>query len=183
VGHQVNFFVMPADLPDLEAAIRSTGDVCFLVGKSSTAQPAELDTIAPEQVTEPPRLEYFIVQRRELPAVSTRFIKTQNYWLIDNNESPVIEFSPGLFSGSKLTRGRAYLATDLRFRPELPSPDFVRWGDRVLTRLKKKLTRHPELAPPWLYFGASALQWIHNSGATMTGGAISFTISGNDRPV
>ena len=73
---------------------------------------------------------------------------------------------------------RAYFATDLRFRPGLPSPDFVRWGDRVLARIKKKLTRDPESAPPWLYFGASALEWIQSSGAIMTGGAIAFTISG-----
>jgi hypothetical protein len=169
---------MPADLPDLEAAIRSAGDVCFLANESPTCEPIELDTIAPEATTEPPRLRtYYIVQRQDLPAVSTRFIKTQDYWLIEDTESPVIEFSPGLFSGTKLTRGRAYFASDLRFRPELPSPDFVRWGDRVLARIKKKLTRHPELAPTWLYFGASALQWIQNNGATMTGGAFSFTVS------
>lgn len=184
MGHQVNFFVTPADLPDLEAAIRSTADVCFLADKSPAGQPVELDTIAPGQATELPSFKCFIVQRKDLAAVSTRFISTQGYWLIDDTRSPVIEFIPGLFSGQKLTRGRAYFASDLRFRPELPSPDLVRWGDRVLARIRKKLTRHPGLAPPppWLYFGASALQWIHDSGATMTGGAISFTISGNGRP-
>jgi hypothetical protein len=51
----------------------------------------------------------------------------------------------------------------------------------VLSRIRKKLNRLPEFEPPWLYFGASALQWIHDSGATMTGGAISFEIPGDDR--
>jgi len=46
----------------------------------------------------------------------------------------------------------------------------------VLGRIKKKLTRHPEFAPPWMYFGAAALEWIKNSGATMTGGATSLAI-------
>ncbi len=81
-----------------------------------------------------------------------------------------------MFSGTRLTRGRAYFACDLRFRPQLPSSEFVRWGDRVLGRIKKKLTRHPEFAPPWMYFGAAALEWIKNSGATMTGGATSLAI-------
>jgi hypothetical protein len=166
VGHQVNFFVMPADLPDIEAAIRGTGDVCFLGDRSLTAHPVELDTIAPE----PGRLTCFIVQRQELAAVSTRFIATQGYWLIEDIRSPVIQFSPGLFTGSQLTRGRAYFASDLRFRPKLPSPGFVRWGDGVLARIKTKLTHHPEFATR-LYFGASAMQWIQDSGATMTGGA------------
>jgi hypothetical protein len=30
MGHQVNFFVMPTDLPDLETAIRAGDDICFL---------------------------------------------------------------------------------------------------------------------------------------------------------
>ena len=178
VGHQVDFFVMPADLPDLEAAIRGTGDVCFLGGRSLTARPVELDTIAPGPATGPQRLTCFIVQREEFPAVSTRFISAQGHWLIDDTASPVIEFSPGRFTGSELTRGRAYFASDLRFRPELPSPDFTRWGDKVLARIKKKLTRRPEFAPQWLYFGASALQWIQDSGAVITGGATSFTTHG-----
>jgi hypothetical protein len=177
VGHQVNFFVMDADLSDLETAMRTVGDVCFLADKSPTCEPVELDTIAFGPATESPRLRTcFVVRRKDVAAVSTRFIKTQGYWLIEGTESPVIEFMPGVFSGTKLTRGRACFASDLRFRPELPSPEFVRWGDRVLGRIKKTLTRHPEFAPPWMYFGAAVLEWIENSGATMTGGAISLAV-------
>jgi len=175
VGHQVNFLVMQAELPDLEDAIRATGDVCFLGEESPTAQPVELGTLIAEPVTGPPRFKYLIVRRPELPAVSTRFVATQAYWLIEATRSPVIEFTPCRFTGSTLGRGRAYFASDLRFRPEPPDPDFVRWGDRVLTRIKKKLTRRPEFAP-WLYFGASALQWIQDTGATMNASAASFTI-------
>jgi hypothetical protein len=116
------------------------------------------------------------VQRKDVAAVSTWFVKAQGYWLIEGTESPVIEFSPGVFSGARLTRGRAYFASDLRFRPELPSPEFVRWGDKVLSRIKKKLTRHPEFAPPWIYFGAAVLEWMENSGAIMTAGAISLAV-------
>jgi hypothetical protein len=175
VGHQVNFFVMPAELSDLEAAIRTTGDVCFLGEESPTAQPVELGALVPASVTVPPRFKYLILRRQELLGVSTRFVAAQGYWLIEATRSPVIEFSPCRFTGSTLTRGRAYFSSDLRFRPEPPDPDFVRWGDRVLTRIKKKLTRRQEFAP-WLYFGASALQWVQDSGATMTGGATSFMI-------
>jgi hypothetical protein len=81
-----------------------------------------------------------------------------------------------VFSGARLTRGRAYFASDLRFRPELPSPEFVRWGDRVLGRIKRKLTRHPEFGPPCMYFGAAVLEWIENSGATVNGGATSLAV-------
>ena len=176
VGHQVNFFVMPADLPGLEAAIRATGDVCFLADKSPTAQPVEVDTIVPGSATEPPRLRCFMLRRQDLPAVSARFITTQDCWLIEDTASPVIELSLGLFTGSKLTRGRAYFASDLRIRPQPPSPGFARWGDSTLAQIKRKLTRPPDFAPSWLYFGAGAVQWIQDSGATMAGDATSFTI-------
>ena len=166
----------PGELACLEAAVRATGDVCFLRDRSPTAQPVETSTLVPEAVTGAPCFKYLIVRRHELATVSTRFIKTQGYWHIEETRSPVIEFTPCLFTGSGLTRGRAYFASDLRFRPELPSPDFVRWGDRVLNRIRKRLTRWPEFAAPWLYFGAEALQWIQDSGASSDGGATSFKI-------
>jgi hypothetical protein len=122
VGHQVSFFVMPADLPDLETAIRATGDVCCIADKSPTCEPVELDTIAFGTPAEPRLRTCFIVQRKDIASVSTRFIKIQGYWLIEGTESPVIEFSPGVFSGTRMTRGRAYFASDLRLRPELQVP-------------------------------------------------------------
>ena len=177
MGHQVNFFVMLADLPDLATAIRTTGDVCFLADASQTCEPLELDTVAFGVGTPPTRMRTcFIVQRKDVAAVSTRLVNAHGYWLIQGAESPVIEFSPGVFSGTSLTRGRAYFASDLRLRPELPSSEFIGWGDKVLSRIKRKLTRHPEFAPPWVYFGAAALQSMQNSGATMTPSAIALAI-------
>lgn len=178
MGHQVNFFVMPADLADLATTIRTAGDVCFLADASPTREPVELDTAVFGAGTGPSHLRTcFIVQRKDFAAVSTRFLKTQGYWRIEATESPVIEFSPSVFSGTRLTRGRAYFPSDLRFRPALPSPEFVRWGDKVLRLIKKRLTRHPEFAPPSIYFGAAALQWMQDSGATMTPGAVTLAIA------
>jgi len=177
VGHQVNFFVMPADLPDLEVAIRAAGDVCFLAEQSPTREPVELDAIA-GSATEPLQLRScFIAQRQDLSAVSMRLINAQDCWLIEGSHSPVIELSLGIFTGTRLNRGRAYFASDLRFRPKLPSPDFVRWGDRVLARIKRKLIRYPDYPAPYLYCGASTLEWIQDSGAIMSGGGIAFAIS------
>ena len=71
MGHQVNFFVMPADLPDLETAMRATGDVCFIADKSPTCELVELDTIAFGPPTEPRLRTCFIVQRKDIASVST----------------------------------------------------------------------------------------------------------------
>lgn len=93
---------------------------------------------------------------------------------------------PGFFDGNVLKRGRAYFASDLRFRPELASPDFMRWADRVLTRIKKLLTREPEIAPSWIYLSASALQWIRDQDTSADGGGRRFArkaASGNPATV
>lgn len=83
MGHQVNFFVMPADLPDLETAIRTAGEICFLAEKSPTGEPVELASIASGPAAEPGGLRTcFIVQRKDVVAVSTRFVKPQGCWLI-----------------------------------------------------------------------------------------------------
>jgi hypothetical protein len=177
MGHQVNFFILPADLPAIEAAIRTTGEVCFLKDRTPTARPAKLETLAVESQDMSQRqisTAVYIVRRGDLDTVKTRFVSAQDYWLIASTESPVIEFSPGFFDGNRLGRGRAYFASDLRFRPELPSPDFVNWGDRVHARIKKMLTRVPEIAPPWIYLSANALQWIREHSASSSGGALAF---------
>jgi hypothetical protein len=49
----------------------------------------------------------------------------------------------------------------------------------VLGRIKRKLTRHPELAPPWMDLGAAAVAWMEYSGATVTSGATSLAIAGS----
>jgi hypothetical protein len=45
-GHQVSFFLLPADLPAIETAIRSAGEARFLEDRAPTARPAVLDTLA-----------------------------------------------------------------------------------------------------------------------------------------
>jgi hypothetical protein len=76
-----------------------------------------------------------------------------------------------------LRRGRAYFASDLRFRPELPSPDFVKWGGRALARIKKVLTRAAELAPG-AYVSASALQWVREQDAAASDSGLEFRAAG-----
>jgi len=166
MSHQVNFLALPADLPAIEAAIRATGDVCFLEDRTPTAKPAQLGTLAFAQGEMGRRpLDAYIVRRADLSAVKTKLVTSQGYWVMDSLCSPVIEFSRCFFDSTVLRPGRAYFATDLRFRPELPSPDFVKWGDRVLARIKKTLRRAPGIADR-IYVSTGALQWIEEHHAS-----------------
>jgi hypothetical protein len=161
MGHQVNFLALPTDLPTMEAAIRATGDVCFLEDRTPTAKPAELDTpllcarrdgaASPGRVCRPAcrseRSHDDVRPRSGLLGDRVRF-------LAGHRVQPVF-----LRRHRAATRPGAYFATDLRFRPELPSPDFVIWGDRVLGRIKKTLRRAPGI-PNWIYVSSDALRWI-----------------------
>ena len=165
MGHQVNFLMLPTDLPMIKAAIRNTGEVRFLADRTPTAEPIEIATLAfdaGEMGRRP--LGAYIARSSELGEVKTKFVETQGYWLIDSLSSPVIEFSPCYFDGNVLRRGRTYFATDSKFRAELPGEDFVTWGDRVLGRIKSALLRVPEISAE-AYLSADARQWIEQNHA------------------
>jgi hypothetical protein len=175
MGHQVNFFMLPSDLSIAERAIQSAGDVAFLEDRSKTAEPKELHTITFEPGDTGKRsLRAYIVRDSDRGLVKTRFIEQQGYWVIDSLDSPVIEFDRCYFDGVVLRRGRAYFASDLRFRPRLPSTDFVKWGDRILLRLKKQLIRAPSISS-YVYASAGALEWIGQRG--VTGNELSYHLS------
>jgi hypothetical protein len=78
MGHQVNFFVLPDDLPVIETAIRSAGDVCLLEDRTPARRPAVLDTLAfsPGEMCRR-QLRAYIARESELPAVQTRFVAAQ----------------------------------------------------------------------------------------------------------
>jgi hypothetical protein len=46
MGHQADFFVLPDDLPVIETAIRSAGDVYFLEDRTPTDRPVVTKIIA-----------------------------------------------------------------------------------------------------------------------------------------
>jgi hypothetical protein len=160
LGHQVNFFILPSDLPSVEDAIRAVGEVVFLEDRTPTAEPMQLQTLSFDKGDMGKRqLRAYIVRDSDRGLVKTRFIEQQGYWVIDSLGSPVVELDRCYFDGTLLRRGRAYFASDLRFRPQMPGPDLVKWGDRVLARVRKLLIRSPSIAK-YIYASEDALRWI-----------------------
>jgi hypothetical protein len=172
VGHQVNFFILPADLPAIEEAIQAAGPICLLRDRTPGPEPDRLDNLLPRSRSSPGQL--YIARAEDLGSVTTRYVSAQGYWLIESSRSPVIEFSTGIFDGTSLSRGRAYFASDLRFRDQLPSSEWVRWADRVLGRIKRQLGRDPELAPDGIYLSAAARRWAREHEAVLTKGGVAF---------
>jgi hypothetical protein len=179
MGHQVNFFVLPEDLPVIETAILATGDVCFLEDRTPAPVPVHLATVAfsPGEMGRR-QLTAYIARRQDLEAVKMRYVRQQDYWVIDDAGSPVVEFSRCSFDGIRLSRGRAYFASDLRFRPQLPDPDFVKWGDRVMARIRKLLIRVPESG---CYFSPAALQWVRQDGVAGSRDGLAFRLAEPNR--
>jgi len=153
-------------LPSIEEAIRAAGPICLLGDHTPGPEPDHLETLTVG--SRPGKI--YIARVQDLGAVRTRYVSTRGYWLIEGSQSPVIEFSTGTFDGTSLSRGRAYFASELRFREQLPSPEWIKWGDRVLSRIKKQLHREPELAPDWMYLSPAARQWIHDHNAVLNEG-------------
>ena len=163
----------------IEEAIRRTDDVVFLEDRTSTSTPSQLSSLsfAPGQMGHR-QLRAYIARVQDLPAIKTRFVPEQDYWLIDSSDSPVVEFSRCFFDGRVLRAGRAYFPSDLRFRPHLPEADFVKWADRVLNSIRKSLIRAPSIAR-YVYASRSALDWIDSNRAT--GNALEYRLTGSRR--
>jgi hypothetical protein len=174
MGHQVNFFILPGDLPAIEAAVLATGDVCFLEDRTLAPAPMHI-TFSPGETGRRP-LTAYIARRQDLEAVKMRYVTQQDCWVIDDAGSPVMEFFTGFFDGIVLRRGRAYFASDLRFRPQLPDPGFVKWGDLVLARIKKLLIRVPEISS-FCYFSPAALAWIRQDGIAADKAGLEFRLA------
>ena len=161
MGHQVNFFMLPADLPGVEAAVRATADVCILQDRTPAPEPAEVATLAvePGDVGRRP-LTAYIVRRRELGAVTTRFIAEQGHWVIDSSIRLVYRIHPVLLrrhwcSGAA---GRISLPTSGSAQ-NFPVPILSYGPTRCSPASRNSSAGTPGIAP-YIYASAGALRWI-----------------------
>jgi hypothetical protein len=158
MGHQVNFFLLPDDLPIVERAIRSAGAVMFLPGVVArpALQPLETVTMSVSDMGKV-GLRVYVTEVHFGPWVRFRHIPQQGHFLVDHG-SPVIEFDRSYFDGHVLRRGRLYFYTGI----DHPS-GFSEWADKVLRSVRRTLTRDTTTGPH--YYGPHAKRWIERSHA------------------
>ena len=164
MGHQVNFYLDPADTIALEEAIRTLGPLLVLHSRSPGPEPRVLECVSIEESGQP-WLFLHLVRPEDLQSVVTRHVPAQGYWTIDVLRSPVIELNRCFFDGKILRRGRLYYVDGFYNASDEwqeKSDSFKRWAKTVLAKVKKGLKKH-EMD----YIGTGAETWLASSGGRL----------------
>ena len=166
MGHQVNFYATPADIGELESAIRDLEPMAVLHDRSPTMEPRRLSSLRFSEESQP-LLFYYLVRIADLPGVLTQHVPAQGYWTIDLLRSPVVEFSSCYFDRRILRRGRVYYV-DGFFGPNetwIETPESFRlWAKSVIKATRKTLKRHGTD-----YIGKDALTWLERENGRLEG--------------
>src|SRR6185312_3714179 len=92
VGHQVNFYLDPADTRRVEAALRGLGPLQILHSRSTSPRPRLVDSLDLEELGQH-WLYFHLVRPEDLDAVVMNHVPAQSYWAVDVTKSPVVEFN------------------------------------------------------------------------------------------
>lgn len=167
MGRQINFYLHPDDLIDFEQILKSYGDIVILPyyhydNKVRTIQ----DTIPDDAKKEGNRV--YIVRQPDFKDIRLEHIEKFGYWLINDNQLPVLHYDRCIFENGKIIRGRLY------FQPQYvkemqwvnKSEAFVNWADNIIRLARRKLKKYKIDNGGWFYseyVGKNTKTWLDNS--------------------
>jgi hypothetical protein len=107
MGRQINFYLMKEDIIEIDEYITKSGMIIL---------PNFTQTESFEPIKSLIDNKYFPGKYLSLPSltqqIKKRYVDTQNYFVIDVLQSPVIEISPGYQEENLKRRGRIYYTKD-----------------------------------------------------------------------
>jgi hypothetical protein len=143
MGRQINFFLHPDDQNDFNDFLNSFDDICFLSYYHKTGNPTIIDdTLIRDHLKEGSRVH--LIRKQDLNEIRFLFIEKFNYWLIDNNASPVLDFDRCITWESDLRSGRLF------FQPKFvenmqwieKKTDFIKWSDFIISKTRKYFKKY-----------------------------------------
>lgn len=162
MGHQINFYLSPKDVLELEKRLLSVEKTLILHSRSRGPYPRIVDST--DLVEDGHQQNFFnLVRIADLDSVVTKEIKNQGYWSIDELRSPVIEFTRSNFDGALIRRGRLYYIDvyyDDSGKLVGKTLGFDVWAKKVLSKARRSLEYDKELLA---YIGAEANEMRKNS--------------------
>ena len=145
MGHQINFFLGPKDLSELEMRLRAVGELVILHSRSPKPEPRIVDSV--DFAENGKRWSLYLVRQADLTNVVLKNVAAQGYWLVDGLFSPVVELDRCHYNGEVLKRGRLYYV-DGFYQGDAwieKSPAFKDWAKRLFTAARKTLKHNKEL--------------------------------------
>lgn len=174
-SHQVNFFCLPEELPTLEAYFRGRGMV-FIHEPLRSSETIISETLAPRNDENWFR-KIMLAKYAFVDKISTRYIDKQQYFLVDEPNSCVIEYSVGGFNPLRknvLHRSRLYATLFVENsegdRIEKDA-DFSKWVKTTMRDFKKNFLKKSDEVS-FIYITRLAEIWKKDSRAQFSGGAM-----------
>jgi hypothetical protein len=166
MGRQIQLYLAPADVDQLEDRLKQGGQVVFVARNSPQPHPQSLPTCKKAEAGGV-RTSCYLVRREDLDSVVLKHISPEVGWLIDDLRSPVVQFDGGFFDGASLRGGRLFYDTGYFAETgewvEKPAA-FLKWADSVLKLARKVARRDQALGA---YVGSHAADWLARTGGQL----------------
>jgi hypothetical protein len=155
MGRQINFFMMPEDVAELDEQVREMGFL-MVADKMPTSEILYLNSLNSKECH-----DKFLFLEQEKPVIHTKFIEEQNFYWIHPMENPVIEFSPCHLSedGNTLIEGRFFYEIEYFNNKEqllTCSDEFLKKAEKLFRSYKKRFKKYRIKR---YYIGDSAWNW------------------------
>jgi hypothetical protein len=167
MSRQFQFFLLPSDAEALIADLRDCIGLKLIDGKSSKPEPIEIHSPVREYPSHWTGKKTVGVNCYLAAAtgadVKMHYIAKQEYWLVHEERSEVIEFHGNDWDGEILEAGRFYVKTDSLLKDAIwpKREEFLKWADRIFRRAKTRLIYSKGLDA---YIGPDARDWRSSSG-------------------
>jgi hypothetical protein len=159
MGRQVNFYMLPEDLTVFEEALKEQGQICFLPERLPSPKLQTLSTLAIPEMGKT-WLGVYLCRETDLSNIVVKSIPKQEYWTIDENRSPVVQFDRCYYDGRIVRRGRLYFLEGF-YNEEghwvEKSENFIRWAGGLLRWIRKHYKKDPKTG---FYVGPYAWEWV-----------------------
>lgn len=160
MGRQIRFFMDNGDEERFLDFVKTTGDVVVLPLHSSVANPESVPALP--DISAP--FGYFVwLYNRSVPGnLETTYVPAQKYYTVDEEKSPVIEFSRSIREGRIIRPGRLWVELkyidddgDWKFK----EPEFKEWYEQLAKWIRKHYSH--EINPDF-YFGPGAAKIVRS---------------------
>ncbi len=169
---QINFYLMPEDAMEVDRYLQQNG-LILLAQPMPDCKLISVDSVQAVQYKDwKIRSVKYIVRAEDKEKIKIEFVETQNHYIIDVLNSPVIEFwFPSFLNNEKRKRGRVYYVKtflDKESKKEiLKSPDFLKVAENYFKWIRKNF-KNVKL-PGYENFLVSerTANWIKESGGQL----------------
>lgn len=164
MGRQINFYLHPDDYQEFEDLLKATGDIIFLPHFHYHGKVRTVDTTIPIDIRKEGSRIY-LVRQQDFKQLKLDHIEKFGYWLVADNDLPVLHYDRCDFDNNKIIRGRLYFqpsfVKDMQWINK--SEEFVSWSDNVIKTARRRLKRYKFNMGGWgfsEYVGTHAKEWL-----------------------